>query len=135
MVERLFGKLSAPVRGLHEAASVLALLTLASQALALLRDRTFAHLFGAGPTLDLYYGAFRIPDVVFALVASLVSAYVLIPRLAGRERREARELLSHSVSFLLIAGGGGGGGAAARLPPLPAAPPPPLSRPAPPPPG
>lgn len=118
MVERLFGKLSAPVRGLHEAASVLALLTLASQALALLRDRTFAHLFGAGPTLDLYYGAFRIPDVVFALVASLVSAYVLIPRLAGRERREARELLSHSVSFLLIAGGVVGAVLAAYAPQL-----------------
>src|SRR3990167_3203501 len=83
MVERLFGKLSAPVRGLHEAASVLALLTLASQALALLRDRTFAHLFGA-----------------------------------GRERREARELLSHSVSFLLIAGGVVGAVLAAYAPQL-----------------
>ena len=64
MVERFFERLAAPIRGLHQAAYILALLTLASQALALLRDRTFAHVFGAGQLLDLYYGAFRIPDLV-----------------------------------------------------------------------
>ncbi len=104
MVERFLHTLSAPVRGLQEAAYVLALLTLASQALALLRDRTFAHFFGASETLDLYYSAFRIPDLVFALIASLVSAYVLIPRITGRESGEVRALLSQSVSFLLVAG-------------------------------
>jgi putative peptidoglycan lipid II flippase len=106
MVERFFNRISAPIRGLHQAAYVLALLTLASQALALLRDRTFAHYFGAGEVLDLYYGAFRVPDLVFALVASLVSAYVLIPRIVGKDRDEMRQLLSHSASFLLIVGGG-----------------------------
>ncbi|MDO8623919.1 MAG: lipid II flippase MurJ [bacterium] len=105
MVERLFERLAAPIRGLHQAAYVLALLTLASQVLALLRDRTFAAEFGAGPVLDLYYSAFRIPDLVFALVASLVSAYVLIPRIAGGDQAKTRELLSQSVSFLLIGGG------------------------------
>src|SRR3989344_8268565 len=105
MFERFFEKLAAPIRGLHQAAYVLALLTLASQVLALLRDHTFAALFGAGPILDLYYSAFRIPDLVFALVASLVSAYVLIPRIAGGDQAKTRELLSQSVSFLLIGGG------------------------------
>lgn len=105
MVERIFTTLSAPIRGLHQAAYVLALLTIASQVLALLRDRVFAHAFGASTTLDLYYSAFRIPDIVFALVASLVSAYVLIPRIAGRGSEEVRTLLSQSVSFLLIVGG------------------------------
>jgi len=105
MVERFFEKLAAPIRGLHQAAYVLALLTLASQVLALLRDHTFAALFGAGPILDLYYSAFRIPDLVFALVASLVSAYVLIPRIAGGSQEETRKLLSQAVSFLLIGGG------------------------------
>src|SRR3989344_4754377 len=105
MFERFFEKLAAPIRGLHQAAYVLALLTLASQVLALLRDHTFAALFGAGPILDLYYSAFRIPDLVFALVASLVSAYVLIPRIAGGSQEETRKLLSQAVSFLLIGGG------------------------------
>ncbi len=50
MVHAFFERISAPIRGLHQAAYVLALLTLASSALALLRDRVFAHSFGAGHT-------------------------------------------------------------------------------------
>lgn len=105
MVSRILKTLVSPVRGLHQAAYLLAALTLASQALALLRDRLFAHHFGAGEMLDLYYAAFKVPDVVFALVASLVSAYVLIPRIAKADPEEARRLLSHTTSFLVIAGG------------------------------
>ncbi len=105
MVRRILQKLTAPVRGLHQAAYVLAGLTLASQALALLRDRLFAHSFGAGEVLDLYYAAFKVPDLVFALVASLVSAYVLIPRIAGASKEDSRKLLSQTASFLFIGGG------------------------------
>ncbi len=105
MVRRLFERIAAPVRGLHQAAYLLAALTLASQALALLRDRTFAHSFGAGQTLDLYYAAFRVPDLVFALVSSLVSAYVIIPRITGMDRDATRRLLSESASFLFGLGG------------------------------
>ncbi len=105
MVGKLLSRLAIPVRGLHQAAYVLAGFTLASQALALLRDRTFAHLFGAGHTLDLYYAAFRIPDLVFVMVASLVSAYVLIPRISGATQIVARQLLSSTASFLVIVGG------------------------------
>jgi putative peptidoglycan lipid II flippase len=75
----------------------------------------FAHLFGAGEVLDLYYAAFRIPDLVYALVVSLVSAYVLIPRIAGlldgpdgdagEGRARARELISHTASFLFLGAG------------------------------
>jgi putative peptidoglycan lipid II flippase len=105
MVSRILKTLVSPVRGLHQAAYLLAALTLASQALALLRDRLFANHFGAGEILDLYYAAFKVPDVVFALVASLVSAYVLIPRLAKLDTKETQKLLSHTASFLVITGG------------------------------
>lgn len=105
MVRRFFEKIAAPVRGLHQAAYVLAGLTLASQLLALLRDRTFTNTFGAGRDLDLYYAAFRIPDLVFALVASLISAYVLIPRLSSAGSEATKQLLSQAASFLLIGGG------------------------------
>ncbi len=105
MVRSILERIAAPVRGLHQAAYLLAGLTLASQALALLRDRIFAHTFGAGQVLDLYYAAFRMPDLVFALVSSLVSAYVLIPRIAGMDREKTRQLLSESTLFLLLVGG------------------------------
>lgn len=113
MVRQILERIAAPVRGLvmrpvrslHQAAYLLAALTLASQALALLRDRTFAHTFGAGPELDLYYAAFRVPDLVFALVSSLVSAYVLIPRITGMDRDMTRRILSESATFLFAIGG------------------------------
>lgn len=105
MVRGILKTLTTSVRGLHQAAYLLAALTLAAQILALVRDRIFAHTFGAGPTLDLYYAAFRVPDLVFAIIASLVSAYVLIPRIAGGNKVETRKLLSHAASFLLVGGG------------------------------
>lgn len=113
MIRQIFERIAAPVRGLvmrpirslHQAAYLLAALTLASQVLALLRDRTFAHTFGAGQELDLYYAAFRVPDLVFALVSSLVSAYVLIPRITGMDRDMTRRVLSESATFLFVIGG------------------------------
>ena len=72
------------VRGLHEAAYVLAVFAIASQVLALLRDRIFTSQFGAGEVLDVYYAAFRIPDFIFVSVASLVSLSVLIPFLTEK---------------------------------------------------
>ena len=105
MVSALIKTITKPVRGLHQAAYLLASLTLASQLLALVRDRLFAHQFGAGEMLDLYYAAFRVPDLVFALVASLVSAYVLIPRISGGTPSENRMLISQAASFLFVAGG------------------------------
>ncbi len=105
MVQGILRTLTASVRGLHQAAYLLAAMTLVSQVLALLRDRIFAHAFGAGETLDLYYAAFRIPDLMFALIASLVSAYVIIPRIAGAGKAETQKLLSNTASFMLIVGG------------------------------
>lgn len=83
MVKKLFSllNLDREWRGLHEAAILIGLFTLLSQILALFRDRLLAHLFGAGGTLDIYYAAFRIPDLVFAIVGSFMSALVIIPLL------------------------------------------------------
>lgn len=106
MVRRILSRITAPIRSLHQAAYVLAGLTLAAQLLSLLRDRVFASAFGAGEVLDIYYAAFKIPDLMFALIASLVSAYVLIPRLASTESaEEARRLIGKVTVFLVCVGG------------------------------
>lgn len=89
--------LASPVRGLQAAVYVLAASALLSSILALLRDRLFAHAFGAGIELDLYYAAFRIPDLLFVLVGSLVSVYVLIPELSRRDLRTQKEYLDSIV--------------------------------------
>lgn len=85
--------LNTEVRGLHAAAYILALSSLTSSVLALLRDRLLAHLFGAGPQLDMYYAAFRIPDAVFIGIGALVSAYMLIPEIARRDEEGQKRYL------------------------------------------
>jgi putative peptidoglycan lipid II flippase len=67
------------IKGLHEAAYVLAAFALLSQILALFRDKLLAYTFGAGHQLDIYYAAFRVPDFIFAIIGSLVSASILLP--------------------------------------------------------
>lgn len=79
MVKRVFNFVYREVRGLHQAAYILALFAFGSQILAIVRDRLLAHTFGAGAELDLYYAAFRIPDLLFVLFASVLSIYVLLP--------------------------------------------------------
>jgi putative peptidoglycan lipid II flippase len=79
MVRRVFNFMYREVRGLHQAAYILALFAIGSQLLAVVRDRLLAHMFGAGTELDLYYAAFRIPDLMYVLFASVLSVYVLLP--------------------------------------------------------
>lgn len=87
---RLLGR---EIDTLHTAAYILGASALASSLLALFRDRLFAHAFGAGEVLDVYFAAFRIPDFIFILIASLFSAYALIPLLAGKEQEEQKRYI------------------------------------------
>ncbi|MDR3558632.1 MAG: murein biosynthesis integral membrane protein MurJ [Candidatus Pacebacteria bacterium] len=79
MVKRFFAVFGSEISNLHEAAYLLALFALISQILGLIGDRILAYMFGAGHTLDLFYASFRIPDLIYATIASTVSASVLIP--------------------------------------------------------
>lgn len=96
------------IRSLHKAAYVLSAFAFLSIVLALLRDRLFAHVFGVGETLDVYYAAFRIPDLVFITLGSLVSVFVVIPALTrakqdGKDHALARTLFAVTgVLFLTV---------------------------------
>ncbi len=72
-----------------------------SQLLALVRDRLFAAEFGAGQTLDIYYAAFRIPDLLFATVASLLSLYALLPVLSRLAQSDEGKMISFLRQTLL----------------------------------
>src|SRR3989344_1535254 len=96
--------LSYEARTLERAVSILAASALLSSLLALLRDRLFAHTFGAGAELDIYYAAFRIPDLLFVAVGALVSVYILIPELAKRgDEEQKRYIDTVVVGFSLLA--------------------------------
>ncbi|MBI2482618.1 murein biosynthesis integral membrane protein MurJ [Candidatus Uhrbacteria bacterium] len=85
-----------PVRGTSGASAVvasaalIALLSLASRVLGLVRDRVLASLYGAGATLDAYYAAFRIPDFVFNLIGLGALSAAFLPVFV-RLRQESRE--------------------------------------------
>ena len=75
MVKRFLSLFNKEIIGLHQAAYLLGFFAICSQVLALIRDRILASQFGASNTLDLYYSAFRIPDVIFVTVASIDSFF------------------------------------------------------------
>ncbi len=105
MVRQILGVLYKEIKGLHQAAYIIAFFTLASQLLALVRDRVLAHQFGAGAELDIYYAAFRIPDLLFTLFASVLSVYVLLPfvtRLEERDHTGNRVVNQMMTLFLLV---------------------------------
>ena len=85
MLKKLFGGLTSEIHSFRNGAFWLSFFALFSQILALFRDRLLAHHFGASLDLDIYYSSFRVPDLVFATIASLVSVSVLIPMFAKKE--------------------------------------------------
>ncbi|MDB5238739.1 MAG: hypothetical protein JWO00_74 [Candidatus Parcubacteria bacterium] len=107
MVKTWFSVIGREIRGLHEAAYILGGFAILSMLLALLRDKLLAFSFGAGHTLDVYYAAFEVPDVIFALVGSLVSASILLPYFIdkfAKSEEEGRKFTDSmfSVFFMVI---------------------------------
>ncbi|MEX0935078.1 MAG: murein biosynthesis integral membrane protein MurJ [Candidatus Paceibacterota bacterium] len=108
MFERFIQSISRQVRGLHKAAYLLGFFTFISQLLGLVRDRLLASSFGAGTTLDIYYAAFKIPDLILVLGASVASISILVPYLTKKlqEGREEGERFIDAIftvfSFFII---------------------------------
>lgn len=105
MVRRALSLVYSEIRGLHQAAYLLALFAFGSQILAIVRDRALAHTFGAGSELDVYYAAFRVPDLLFVLFTSVLSVYVLLPFVEKRRAKEgdvaAASVLSQCFTLFL----------------------------------
>ena len=65
MFKKLF---NSQTKTITSAAIILGAASLVSRLLGILRDRVLAGEFGAGSELDIYYAAFRIPDLIFNLL-------------------------------------------------------------------
>jgi putative peptidoglycan lipid II flippase len=70
--------LSGQSKSITGAAIIISGATLVSRLVGLVRDRIFAHYFGAGPIMDAYYAAFKIPDLIYNLliVGALSAAFI-----------------------------------------------------------
>ncbi len=94
------------------AAIILAAAALASRFLGLIRDRILAHYFGAGPLMDAYWAAFKIPDLIYnllilgALSAGFIPIFTKLYNekklglLENKERKNAWELVSNIINTL-----------------------------------
>lgn len=100
MVKRFFNILNKEFSGINEAAFLLGGFALLSQILGLFRDRALAHFVGPSASLDIYYAAFRIPDLIFNSFASLVSITVLIPFFIEKLDHDREHHGSSAKSFL-----------------------------------
>ena len=92
------------------AAFLITITGLVSRVLGLFRDRLLASTFGAGDTLDVYYAAFRVPDLIYNLliVGALSSAFIpVFAALLSNDKEEeawemARGIMNLALCFIVI---------------------------------
>ncbi len=98
MVHKIKNIFQTEIQGLHQAAYVLGAFSILSQIFALIRDRLLASTFGAGIELDMYYSAFRLPDLLFVILVTMTSVSVLIPYIVEKQKnREEIQRYFNSV--------------------------------------
>lgn len=111
MIKKLF---NGEINSITAAALLVGGFSLVSRLLGIFRDRILAGQFGAGDTLDIYYAAFRIPDLIFnllilgALSAGFIPIFTglikgplgKIRSLFGDDHKEAWELASNVLNIL-----------------------------------
>ncbi|MFA6354840.1 MAG: lipid II flippase MurJ [Candidatus Paceibacterota bacterium] len=106
MPKRILTFFNKEFNGINEAALLLGGFAFLSQILGLIRDRTLASQIGAGPILDIYYAAFRVPDFIYISIASLASVTVLLPflidKIKGDDNSKARLFLNNVFSAYMI---------------------------------
>lgn len=104
MVKKIKTLLQTQIKGLHQAAYVLGAFALLSQIFALIRDRLLASTFGAGVELDIYYTAFRLPDILFVLLSAFFSVSVLVPLIINKQenKQELQRYFNSIFTFVSI---------------------------------
>src|SRR5712692_5863596 len=91
---------------LARAASLVSLAFVVSRALGLLREVVIGQQFGTSPELDAYLAAFRVPDILFQLIAGGALGSAFIPTftsyLTRGDTRGAQRLANAIISLVFI---------------------------------
>jgi putative peptidoglycan lipid II flippase len=105
MIKKLF---NGEIDSISIAAFLVAVSSLTSRILGIFRDRVLAGQFGAGDTLDIYYAAFRIPDLIYnllilgALSAGFVPIFTSLIKKQKEKNNEAWILASNILNILIV---------------------------------
>lgn len=96
-------------KNITRAAIILSFSAFLSHALALVRDRLLAGTFGAGEVLDLYFAAFRVPDLIQAVFISGGLTAVFLPVFSKEYKKNKEEaflfannLINFTFVFLIL---------------------------------
>ncbi len=85
--------------------AIIAVLTLGSRLVGLLRIRIFASQFGAGTVLDIYYASFRIPDLlmgIFIVGTLSLAALPVITKFSLQKNEDGRRLVATLLNYTFI---------------------------------
>lgn len=91
---------------ISSAALTLAFFGLISRFFGLWRDRLLAGNFGAGQTLDIYYAAFKIPDLIYNLliVGAISSAFIpVFHEYSTKDKDEIWKFAGNILNILILA--------------------------------
>ena len=102
MVKKLLNHSSKTV---FSAAVILSVAALTSKILGLFRDRLLAGKFGAGEELDIYFAAFRLPDLIYSILVMGAISSAFIPVFAQywqKDKKEAWHLTSGVFNLLSL---------------------------------
>ncbi len=88
------------------AAAIIGLFSFVSRLVGFIRDRILAGEFGAGNTLDIYYAAFKIPDLLFSLIVIGGISASFIPLFtqyySGNHRPQAWKFANSMLNIILF---------------------------------
>ncbi|MDP2812721.1 MAG: murein biosynthesis integral membrane protein MurJ [bacterium] len=99
---KLWYKLNNSVTG---GAVIIAFFSFLSKIFALLRERLIASNFGAGELSDIYYSAFRLPDLIFntLVLGALTSAFIpVFQKVWFKDKKEGLILANSVLNFFLL---------------------------------
>ncbi len=90
--------------GIGKSAFLISFLTILSSFLGIIKNNFLAAKFGTGTELDIYFAAFKIPEVLFLAIVTLASPFILIPLFEKKENVEKLKIYINKClnSFLFF---------------------------------
>lgn len=108
MFQKKIFNLNAEFKTIAGSALVISGATLLSRVVGLFRDRVLAHYYGAGPVLDAYYAAFKIPDLIYnllivgALSAGFIPVFTKLFYQNENDRQAAWDLTNNIINIMAL---------------------------------
>jgi putative peptidoglycan lipid II flippase len=106
-IKKLFFSINRESQTITSAAIIIGGLSLVSRIIGIFRDRILASQFGVGDTLDVYYAAFRLPDLVYnllilgAISAGLIPVFTTL--MSKKKDAEAWMLINRVLNLMFLA--------------------------------